>query len=211
MRIDIFHDTVCPWCRIGKKNVMDAVSQWGEPVEIRWRAFILDPSIPEQGLPFRETMQRKFGGNADLSQLFGQVARAGEAVGVHFDFDKVQMMPNTRLSHRLIALAPEEKKAEIVEAINRAYFEEGRDTGRLDVLLQVASETGLDADSLRGRLERGEAVDQLEKDLAFGRQAGITGVPFFILNGKYALTGAQPVAAFLQAFERVKPESGPQA
>lgn len=211
MRIDIFHDTVCPWCRIGKKNVMDAVSQWGEPVEIRWRAFILDPSIPEQGLPFRETMQRKFGGNADLSQLFGQVARAGEAVGVHFDFDKVQMMPNTRLSHRLIALAPEEKKAEIVEAINRAYFEEGRDTGRLDVLLQVASETGLDADSLRGRLERGEAVDQLEEDLAFGRQAGITGVPFFILNGKYALSGAQPDTAFLQAFERVKRESEPQA
>lgn len=200
MEIQVFHDTICPWCRIGKANLYKALEEWGQPVTIRWRAFQLDPTTPKEGLPFREHMTKKFAGRADLSQLFGQVVQAGKSAGVHFDFDRVEYSPNTLLSHQIIALLPDDQATPYVEAVNRAYFEEGRDIGRLDVLLALATECGADAEALRAQVERGEGMGQVEEDLAFGRQVGITGVPFFVLAGKYALTGAQPAGAFLQAF-----------
>lgn len=206
MQIQIFHDTVCPWCRIGKENLFQALQQWGQPVELQWRAYQLDPSTPKEGLPFRESMEKKFAGRVDLPQLFGQVVQAGKAAGVHFDFDKVERSPNTLLSHQVIALMPADQTTAYVEAVNRAYFEEGKYIGQLDVLLELAAECGADPDSLRARVEQGEGVEQVEDDLAFGRQVGITGVPFFVLAGKYALTGAQPVSAFLQAFDQASKE-----
>ncbi len=200
MQIQVFHDTVCPWCRIGKEHLFKALKEWGQPVEIQWRAFQLDPTTPKEGLPFKETMTKKFNGRADLPQLFGQVVQAGANAGVKFDFDKVQVMPNTILSHQIITLMPEAGRTNYVEAVNRAYFEEGKDIGQLEVLLELAVEAGGNADTLRAQVERGEGLEQVEEDLNFGRQVGITGVPFFVLAGKYALTGAQPVSSFLQAF-----------
>lgn len=206
MQIQIFHDTVCPWCRIGKENLFRALEEWGQPVELQWRAFQLDPATPKEGLPFRESMTKKFAGRIDLPQLFGQVVQAGKAAGVHFDFDKVERSPNTLLSHQVIALMPKDRTTEFVEAVNRAYFEEGKDIGQLAVLLALAEECGADPDALRTQVERGEGVEQVQNDLEYGRQVGITGVPFFVLAGKYALTGAQPVSSFLQAFGQASKE-----
>jgi predicted DsbA family dithiol-disulfide isomerase len=206
MQVQIFHDTVCPWCRIGKENLFRALEEWGQPVELQWRAFQLDPTTPKEGLPFRESITKKFAGRIDLSQLFGQVMQAAEAAGVHFDFDKVERSPNTLLSHQVIALMPNDRVKEFVEAVYRAYFEEGKDIGQMDVLLTLAAGYGADTDALRAQVERGEGVEQVQNDLEFGRQVGITGVPFFVLAGKYALTGAQPVSAFLQAFGQASKE-----
>ncbi|WP_127588435.1 DsbA family oxidoreductase [Paenibacillus koleovorans] len=202
MQIQVFSDTVCPWCRIGKQNLFAALEQWGQPFELQWRAFQLDPTTPKEGLPFRETMTKKFSGRADLPQLFNQVVQAGKASGVRFDFDRVEFMPNTLLSHQLIELMPGESQTAFVDAVFRAYFEEGQDIGRLEVLLQLAAEVGGDPEQLRARVATGEGEKQVQEDLAFARQVGISGVPFFILNNKYALSGAQPVSAFLQAFQQ---------
>ena len=107
MKIDIFSDTVCPWCRIGKENLFQALKlreQTGT-VDIRWRAFQLDPTTPKEGRPFHESLQAKFGGEDRMKEIFGQVCKVGEACGLPFDFDKIDYSPNTLLSHQLIKIA----------------------------------------------------------------------------------------------------------
>jgi predicted DsbA family dithiol-disulfide isomerase len=208
MIIDIFQDTVCPWCRIGKKNLTDALDKWtGEDVEIRYRSFQLDPSTPLEGKPYKENMKSKFGDNPErLQGMLQQVTSAGAAVGVNFDFSRVERSPNTLKSHQLIVLAPEDKKQDVVDAIYQAYFEEGRDIGNVEVLLEIATEAGIDAESLAERLRAKDGLEQVEDDLEFASKVGITGVPFFIINDKYALTGAQPSSTILQALEQVAQE-----
>lgn len=207
MKIQLFHDTVCPWCRIGKQNLTKALAEWtGEPVELTVRAYMLDPSIPAEGLPFRETMQKKFGGQVDLNQMFAQVVEAGKGAGLHFDFEKVGFMPNSRMSHRLLELVPEESRVALLTAIYKAYFEDGRDIGNIEVLLQLADEAGVGSKELRERLAGGEGEQEVARDLAYGREVGITGVPFFIIDDKYALTGAQPPSVFLQVLQKVADE-----
>lgn len=205
MIIDIFQDTVCPWCRIGKANLFRALAmRGGEAPEIRWRAYMLDPSVPPEGLPFMNTMKKKYGEQFSHEGMLGRVVEAGAAVGVPFDFNKVEYMPNTLLSHRLIAIAPGTSKGELVDAIYRAYFEQGRNIGERSELLQIAAEAGLDAEQLGGMLDRGEGEKQVEDDFAMARRIGISGVPFFIIGNKYALSGAQPPESFLKVFQRLE-------
>ncbi|MFC3769705.1 DsbA family oxidoreductase [Paenibacillus sp. GCM10012303] len=208
MIIDIFQDNVCPWCRIGKANLFRALEEYsGEPVTIRWRAYMLDPSVPEEGLPFMSTMRQKYGKQFSKEGMISRVVEAGAAAGVKFDFDKVDMMPNTKLSHRLIAIAPDSTKTDLVEAINRAYFEEGRDIGSRSVLLEIAEENGLASAELGERLDRGEGERQVEEDFAMARKIGISGVPFFIVGGKFGLSGAQPPESFLKVFRRLEEQA----
>ncbi|GAA4710716.1 DsbA family oxidoreductase [Brevibacillus fulvus] len=205
MIIDVFQDTVCPWCRIGKKNLMDALAQWqGEPVTIRYRAFFLDPGVPKEGLPFHETMQAITGGNLD--EALARITEAGEAVGLNFRYDRVQKRPNTVASHILIKLTPEEKASDIVEAIYKAYFEDGLDIGDLDVLVKIAEENGLDGEQIREQILSDEAQDDLEEDLSIAQELQITGVPLFVFDEKLALSGAHPVINFLKALETVAEE-----
>ncbi|SEB70040.1 DsbA family oxidoreductase [Paenibacillus sp. GP183] len=210
MEIDIFQDTVCPWCRIGKKNLTDALAKWtGEEVEIRYRSFQLDPTTPLEGKPFKANMESKFGNDPErLQGMFQRLKDAGAAVGLNFDYSRVERSPNTLKSHQLIVLAPEDKKKDVVDAIYQAYFEDGRDIGSVDVLLEIAKEVGLAADGLAERLRAKEGLEQVEDDLEFAREVGITGVPFFIINDKYALTGAQPSSTILQAMEQVVQKEG---
>jgi predicted DsbA family dithiol-disulfide isomerase len=205
MIIDIFQDTVCPWCRIGKKNLTDALEKWsGETVEVRYRAYQLDPSTPLEGRPFQETMKTKMGGTPErLQAMLQQVTSAGAEVGVNFDFARVEKMPNTLKSHQLISLTPEANKQQMVDALYRAYFEEGRDIGDVEVLLEIVEQTGLKKVNFAQRLQTKEGLEQVEDDLAFASQIGITGVPFFIINDKYALTGAQPLSTIMQALEQI--------
>ncbi|PYI52568.1 DsbA family oxidoreductase [Paenibacillus flagellatus] len=208
MRIDIFQDMVCPWCRIGKTNLYRALEmRGGEPPELRWRAFMLDPSVPEEGLPFMRTMQQKYGEQFSHEGMLGRVTEAGRSVGLTFDFRKVEYMPNTRLSHRMTAIAPDEFKAPLVDAIHRAYFEEGRNIGDRAVLMRIAEETGLDANDLADRLDRGEGEAEIEEDFEMAKRIGITGVPFFIIGRKFGLSGAQPPEAFLNVFRRLEEQA----
>ncbi|WP_438444938.1 DsbA family oxidoreductase [Gorillibacterium sp. sgz5001074] len=213
MRIDIFSDNVCPWCRIGKQNLMEALHLWAspEPVTIRWRSFQLDPSIPAEGRPFRESLEKKFGGAEQMDQIIGHVCKAGEACGTAFAFEKIQVEPNTFLSHQLLKLVPPEKQTEVADALFRANFEEGRNIGDLDVLAAIADEAGLDGAALRKRLAAGEGADGVKEDLEFAQRAGIRSVPYFIFDDKYGLSGAHPVQSFLQAFARLQDEGSSKA
>lgn len=204
MLIDIFHDTACPWCRIGKKHIFDALEQWrGEAIDIRWRAFFLDDTIPLGGVEFRTFMQSRKGvGAEELNRLFDYTQQVGEASGVRLYFDKISLAVNTTLSHRLIALTPQEIKNAVVEAVYKAYFEEGLDIGNIDILVSIGKAAGMDSIDLRSRLSGDAALNEVVADATFVRRRGITSVPFFIINNKVSVNGSQSVKVFLQALNR---------
>lgn len=209
IQIDVYSDMVCPWCRIGKKNLQDALAAWdhkGE-VEIRFRAFQLDSTLPAEGLPFQDAMIKKMGGNtASLKQMTDRVTQAGEAVGVPFRFDQVTRMPNTQLAHRLTALLPASEQEAMIDAIMKAYFELGQDIAQLDILLSIAASCGHDPNPLREQLAQGHGTDKVTSDEQEARQIGVTGVPFFVFNQRYALSGAYPPAELIKILDKVAAE-----
>ncbi|MBV6627259.1 MAG: DsbA family oxidoreductase [Rivularia sp. (in: Bacteria)] len=199
MQIDIFHDTVCPWCRIGKKHLFDALSEYnGEAIDIRWHPFLLDNSVPSEGYEFRDFMQQRKGMSLpQLQQMFDYTKRMGEAAGVILDFTKVQLAVNTTLSHRLIQLAPEHSKTKVVEAIYQAYFEEGLNLGDIQVILAIAKSCGLDFPELSQQLNDKDALNAIVLESDNARSLGINSVPFFIINNKIKLNGSQSKEAFV--------------
>ena len=163
MLIDIFHDTACPWCRIGKKHLFDAIALLDhQTIEIRWHPFLLDDSIPVQGVGFRAFMKMRKGIGADqLTQLFSYASQAGAKAGVKLDFDKVLLAVNTTLSHRLIALTPKTHKNVIVEAVYKAYFEDGLNIGDVDTLASLGKEFGFDQKQLKQQLSSDAALAEV--------------------------------------------------
>lgn len=204
MQIEIFQDMVCPWCRIGKKNLSDAIAQWtGEPIHIQYRAYQLFPDLPKEGKPFLEVMASK-GSPEMVQQMLSQVTGAGEAANLPFRFDKVEKMPNTLASHQFIKSVPAADTARVVDAIYKAYFEDGKDIGDLQVLLGLAEELGLDREQIRDAIENERNTDEITADIDFARDNQISGVPFFIIDGKLALSGAHAPENFLKAFHHVR-------
>lgn len=212
MHIDIYSDMVCPWCRIGKKNVTDAIEQWvsesGEEVTVSYHAFLLDHSLPPEGLPFRASMAHKMGGEHRIEEMLQRVTDAGAAVGVPFRFDRVTRMPNTVLAHRLTAILPADRQEAWIDAVMMAYFEYGRDIAKREVLLEIAADLGLETFPLETALDEGRGAEEVQADLERASAMGISGVPFFVLNGKYGLSGAYPAAEFVKAFGKIAEQSG---
>lgn len=201
MLIDIFHDTVCPWCRIGKKHLFDALAQRKqETITIRWHPFLLDNTIPSYGYEFRSFMQvRKGIGVEQLQQLFDYTRRRGEAAGVKLNFDKIRLAVNTKLSHRLIALAPVNIKNDVVEAIYKAYFEDGLNIGDIEVLIAIGTNYHMDGNKLRLQLSDEAALDIVVAESTLARSNGINSVPFFIINNSVQVDGSHSVETFIEA------------
>ncbi|MEH2068983.1 MAG: DsbA family oxidoreductase [Nostoc sp.] len=204
MLIDIFHDTVCPWCRIGTKHLFDALAQWQkQEVDIRWHPFILDNTVPADGYEFRSFMQNRKGIKAkELQHLFDSTQYAGKAAGVKLDFDKIRLAVNTKLSHRLISLAPPKVKNHVVEAIYKAYFEDGLNIGDIDVLIAIGRAYQMDSWELRLQLSDDAAIKAFVVESIFACPNGINSVPFFIINNKVKINGSHSVEMFLEALNR---------
>lgn len=199
MQIDVIHDTACPWCRIGKANLRAALSDWtGEPVTVNYWAYQLNPNLPPEGASFVEVMSAKYRG-VNLAQLTEGPTRAGAAIGMVFDFSRLTRAPNTLLSHRLISIAPDAQREAVIDAIYDAYFQHGQDISRLEVLLDCAEQAGLNRAETQVALEGDGGLARVMEELQTVMKAGLSGVPFFIFDGKLALSGAQPVAVFKQA------------
>ncbi|MBE9105637.1 DsbA family oxidoreductase [Nostoc cf. edaphicum LEGE 07299] len=204
MLIDIFHDTVCPWCRIGKKHLFDALAQRQEQeVHIRWHPFLLDNTVPAEGYEFRSFMQNRKGIKAEeIQQIFDNAQRAGEAAGVKLDFDKIRLAVNTKLSHQLIALAPANVKNDVVEAIYQAYFEDGLNIGNFDVIVAIGTAYQMDASELKSQLNDRAVSDAVIAESTFARLNGINSVPFFVINDKVKVNGSHSVEVFLETLNR---------
>jgi predicted DsbA family dithiol-disulfide isomerase len=204
LRIDVVSDVVCPWCFIGKRRLEKAVAMSSVPIEVHWRPFQLDPTIPPEGRDRRAYLRAKFGGDERIAQLHANVAAAGAAEDIPFAFEQIEVSPNTLDAHRLVRWAGDAGRQEqVVEALFRAYFIEGRNIGDHDVLAEVAAAVGMDRDRITARLASDEDRVAVRAEIEEGQRMGITGVPTFILLGRYALVGAQPPDEIARAFQTI--------
>lgn len=206
LTVDVVSDVVCPWCYIGKRHLEAALAglPGGERTVVRWHPFELNPALPPEGVDRRRYLEDKFGGPERAAQVYARVREAGRAAGLAFDFEAIARQPNTREAHRLVAWAQARGDANaLVEGLFRANFVEGRYVGDRDVLVALAAQAGLDPAAARAWLEAGTGRAEIAQAEERARALGITGVPFFIFDGKVALSGAHPPdalrAAILQA------------
>jgi predicted DsbA family dithiol-disulfide isomerase len=206
MRIDVWADVACPWCWIGETRLFRALEQRPEVrAEVVWQPFQLNPGTPAEGTPWEEMVRTKFGGAERARGMFAQVAAAGAGDGLAFDFDAITRLPATRDAHRLVLLAQEAGIArEMADALFRAYFAEGRDVGKTGVLADVAAQVGLDRDRVAAFLGGDRLSRLVDESQAQAAELGITGVPFFLIGGKYAFSGAQPLETFVAVLDRVR-------
>jgi len=206
VQIEVISDVVCPWCFIGKRRLETALrtlrQRGGAPeVEVTWRPFQLNPDMPEDGIDRAEYLRRKFGSNA--AQIYQRVSAVGESVGIAFDFARVQRQPNTLAAHQLIALARAHGSQDaMVERLFRAYFLEGADLTREDVLVQLAADAALDPQVARADLRDAVRRKAVRDEDALARSMGVEGVPFFVFDRRLAVSGAHEPEVLVQAIER---------
>jgi predicted DsbA family dithiol-disulfide isomerase len=203
--IDIVSDVVCPWCYIGKRKIEAALAglRQAEPglaVKVRWHPFQLNPDLPAAGIPRAEYLEAKFGGKARADEIYARVRSVGEQVGIAFDFDRIARQPNTLDAHRLIAWAQQRGDASaLVEWLFHAYFVEGRFVGEREELAAAAAASDLPESDARGLLASDALRVEVEAESREAQEAGITGVPFFIFNGRTAVAGAHDPPTLLEA------------
>ncbi len=215
MRIDIISDTVCPWCFIGKRRLERALAARPDlPVEIGWRPFQLNPDMPREGMDRARYLKEKFGESSG-GEVYRAIVEAGAGEGIAFDFKAIRRTPNSIASHRLIRHAAEAGRQDaVVEGLFRAYFEAGQDIGDIDTLTAVAASAGMDRDEVAAYLASDADEERVLAEDELARRLGINGVPCFIFERKYMISGAQSPEIFLQAFEMVAgeaPEGGEAA
>lgn len=212
MKVEIWSDVVCPWCFIGKRRFEKAVARLREkgvtePIEVVFRAYQLDPTAPV-GVPSPvvDAYAKKFGGTARAIQILEHVTRVAAGDDIEFNMD-IALRANTILCHRALHWVLEnhgsEKQNEFKEALLAEYFTLGHDVGDVDVVLATAASVGCDSAALRAWLEGGHGNDEVRADLQRALDMEITGVPCFVIDGRYMIPGAQDTDVFEQVIEKV--------
>lgn len=209
IRIDIFADLVCPWCYIGERRLELALERAvaAHPdltVTYQWHPFQLHPDLPPHGMPWPQLVDIKFGGMEQARPIFEQVTAIGAGEGLDFRFDSIANAPSTRNAHRLVLLAELSGRAEgMAMALFRAYFTEGRDLNDRATLVMIGRSVGLEEAELEAYLESEVGLDEVKTSQEEAEKVGIGGVPFYIFDGRYAISGAQPAELFDQAIAAV--------
>ena len=209
IQIDIFSDTICPWCLIGKRRLEAALAERpGLQAAIHWRVFQLNPMMPKGGMERQSYLAMKFGGPKNAANVYDRIRSAAMPDNIDFAFEDIARTPNTVDSHRLIRWAAgQDRESETVEALFQAYFLRGEDIGALEVLVAAAESVGLDPAEARAFLES-EALDaEVRDEDRHARSLGIDGVPCFVFNGRHALAGAQPPKVLVQMLDLALQES----
>jgi predicted DsbA family dithiol-disulfide isomerase len=210
MLIEIFSDVVCPWCYIGKRR-LDALlaSETGRDIRVAWRPYQLYPQLPEQGMPRDEFMRARFGASTDAAVIYQRVLDEAATVGLELDFSRIRVAPNTLRAHRLLSWAePSGLQHELAEVLFGYYFQQGRDIGDSRELVLAAGEAGLDPKAAATLLAGQDELDKVRAELALGEAVGVSGVPFFVLAGKFAIPGAQPLEVMSQFIDRARQRLG---
>jgi len=215
MRIDIWSDVVCPWCWIGKHRFRRALELMGETapqVEVHWHPFLLDPEADTAPVPLRQAYAAKFGGAERAGQMLAQTQDIARAEGLPMDFERGQVRVSTLPAHRLLWLAGREGVQDAVgEALFRAHFAEGRNLADPQVLAEAAAAGGIPAGRVQAMLASDEGLAEVRAGLGQAQALGIQSVPTFVINGRYAVQGAQPPEVFAQVLEKVAAEQAPAA
>ena len=205
--VDVVSDAVCPWCFVGQKRLDKAVASLPDiDVSISWRPFQLDPTIPPEGKDRKEYMRAKFGDGDRLRQIHARLEETGRAEGIAFDFDAIKVSPNTLDAHRLIrwaASAGDDVQGKVARRLFQLYFEEGKNIGDHEVLIEAARECGMDEAVARTLLATDADKAEVRTEIETAGRMGITGVPCFLIEGRYAVMGAQGTTALAEAIRKV--------
>lgn len=212
IRIDVVSDVVCPWCYIGKRRLergIEGTQLSGtvqvKDIEIIYRAYQLDPSVPNEGLDFQTYMENRFG--AGFVSKFHQVEQVAQTEGLDFDFSSLPKAINTLTLHRILTIALQDGiQAEVKEAFMKAYFVDRQDLTQEKTLVKLLEKYGWSAEKTLGIINSDMATDEVKEEMNYYKQLGVTGVPFFIFNQKYAVSGAQPAEVFMEILEKVSKE-----
>jgi predicted DsbA family dithiol-disulfide isomerase len=205
LHLTVVSDAICPWCWIGKRRLDQALELLAErepglAFEVSFFPFLLNPDMPAEGMDRASYRAAKFGSLERSRELDAQVAAAGAESGLEFRHDRMTRTPDTTNAHRLARFAAEQdRQRAVVEAIFRAYFNEGRDIGDVVVLAELGAAQGLDRETTLARLRSDEAVAEVRAQAASARRAGITGVPSFVLNRHFLFSGARPAETIADA------------
>ena len=212
IRIDVVSDVVCPWCYIGKRRLEKAIedTQVSDNVQVKnteiiYRAYQLDPSVPKEGLDFQTYMENRFG--AGFISKFHQVEQVAHMEGLDIDFASLPKAINTFTLHRILTIALQDGiQADVKEAFMKSYFIDKQDLSQENILIELLRKYGWSAEKTLGVLNSDVATDEVKEEMSYYRQLGVTGVPFFIFNNKYAVSGAQPTEVFMEILEKVSKE-----
>jgi len=206
LTIDVVSDVVCPWCFLGKRRLDAAIrASDGAPIAVRWRPFMLDPSIPAGGMDRRAHIMAKFKDDTRLAVVHDRLTEMGKKVGIAYAFDRIERAPNTLDAHRLIRWASVgDKQDAVVDRLFRAYFEQGQDVGDRKLLIEVARECGMDADIVGKLYAEDDAVDLVQAEIAQAQAIGVTGVPYFIFASRFGVPGAQDTEVLAKAIAQAR-------
>ncbi len=211
MKVDIWSDIACPWCFIGKRRFEAGLADFGhrDQVEVTWHSYQLDPSIPERydGTELDYLAKRKGMDPDQVRRMLATVEDAARGEGLNYDFEHL-VVANSYPAHELLHLAKARGVADAVkEALLSAHFEKAQDTSDREVLVRIGTEAGLDADEIRAALDEGRYREAVRADISQAAALGISGVPFFVIDGRYGVSGAQPAELFTRALTTAWDES----
>ena len=202
--IDVISDVICPWCFLGKRRLDKAIGMLGDiKVEVNWRPFFLDPTIPAEGMSRRTYLESKFGAER-LKTIHDPILAAGKADGVPYAFDKITRTPNTMDAHRLIRWSHDGgKQHDVTELLFMAYFNGGLDIGDRAVLAKLAGEAGMDQSDISAKLDSDTGIDAVNAEVERAYRMGVKGVPCFIFAQKQGMMGAQPAEVLADAIGKL--------
>ena len=206
MRVEIYSDVACPWCYVGHRRFAKVLEELpaAERPDSVLRPFQLDPTLAETPIPLSERLRRKFGGQVDA--VTQQVRSVAAQEGLELRFDRA-LAVNTLKAHRLLYLAEQAYGAEaqrrLAELLFEAHFTNGRNVADNNVLVDLAMESGLDADQVATFLTSGEGLREVEQMISHAQRVGIRAVPTFVFEGRYAVQGAQPKENILEVMQKI--------
>jgi predicted DsbA family dithiol-disulfide isomerase len=206
MQIDIVSDTVCPWCFIGKRRIERAMAMRPDvKFDVVWRPYRLDPNIPREGVDRRAYLKAKFGDTPRTSAMGDAIRSEGASEGIAFAFDKIAKSPNTLDSHRLIRWsASAGVQNAVVEHLFQAYFIEGKDIGDSAVLSAIAGKAGMDSELVAELLSDDADLESVEREAGLANEMGITGVPTFVFDSKFMVSGAREAELLVRIIDKAR-------
>ena len=206
IELDIFSDTVCPWCYIGKKRLENALKKYQNLVIKQiWRPFQLNPGMPPDGMDRQEYLISKFGSSDAAKTVYENIYEEGFKEGINFNFDLIEVTPNSFNSHRLLALAYKaDIQEKVLDDLFESYFLHGKDIGDPNILLQIAIKHNINAEEFKSYLSDQENIEPLANEAIQAKKMGINSVPTFIVNKQIVISGAQTSENFELIFEKLK-------
>jgi predicted DsbA family dithiol-disulfide isomerase len=213
IKVDIWSDVQCPWCYIGKRKFEAGAAQFGGAVEVEYHSFELAPDTPVDydGTPVEYLAKRKGLPPEQVEQMIARVVSIADSVGLDYNYDHIHQT-NTVISHELLHFAKSKgRQLEMKERLLKAYFINGEHVGRIPDLVEIAVELGFDRDEVTEALESHRYLNDVKADVALAREYGINGVPFFVIDGTYGVSGAQEAATFASVLSQVHAERERQA